>query len=353
MRFPGRHRRAAGVAAAVIAAALTGACSSSTDTDTAETTTAGAADASAFPVTIASTLGSATMTEVPQRVVTLGWGSESAALALGVVPVGMQDMTSDTGSDDGVLPWARARLEELDPDAEPVLFPASSKEIPFEQIAALEPDVILAVHSGLSQEQFDTLSAIAPTVAYPERRWATSWEDQITTVGQALGRTAQAGELVTETRELLADTAAEHPEFAGRTVAFGSATETGSYNFYFDTDPRLKMLSALGFTIDPLAVGLRESSDQTKFAAPVSMELLPGYDPDVLLAWYLTPQLQEEVQESSLFAGLRAVRDGSYVALTEPPVVFASSSPDVLSMPWLLDTLVPMLSDAANSAAGD
>lgn len=110
------------------------------------------------------------------------------------------------------------------------------------------------------------------------------------------------------------------------------------------------MLASLGFTVDPLAQKLRESSDQTKFAAPVSMELLPTYNPDVLLAWYLSPELQNEVQSNPLFAGVKAVRDNAYVGLTDPPLVFASSSPNVLSVPWLLDKLLPQLSQAANNA---
>ena len=40
--------------------------------------------------------------------------------------------------------------------------------IDFDAIAALNPDVILGVYSGLTQEDYDKLSEIAPTVAYPE-----------------------------------------------------------------------------------------------------------------------------------------------------------------------------------------
>lgn len=87
--------------------------------------------------------------------------------------------------------------------------------------------MILAVHSGVNQEQFDKLSAIAPTVAYPERRWATSWEDQITTVGKALGRSAQAEALVTQTQDTLAQAKSQHPEFAGKTVPSAAAPSRG------------------------------------------------------------------------------------------------------------------------------
>lgn len=324
-------------------ALMTGACGNKTGDDDAPTRSA-TADSSAFPITIDSALGSATIEASPQRVVTLGWGSEDAALALGVVPVGVQDI--QPGSGDGLLPWSRARLEELDPGAEPTFL---SPEVSFEQIAGLEPDVILAVHSGLSQEQFDTLSSIAPTVAYPERSWATSWEDQISTVGKALGRNAQAAELIESTQRVIADAKDAHPEFAGKTAAFGSATETGSYNFYFDTEPRTKLLQALGFTVDRLAQQLREANDETAFSAPVSMEILPMYNPDVLVAWYLSADFQNEVENNPLFASMGAVVDNSYVPITDPSLVFASSSPNVLNMSWLLEQLLPRLSAAAKN----
>ncbi|AQA21019.1 periplasmic binding family protein [Rhodococcus sp. MTM3W5.2] len=348
MGSTGKFWRRAGFAAMAVTTLMAAACGESASEGAGSTSSPqDQADASAFPVSIPSALGAADIPAVPQRVVTLGWGSDDAALALGVVPVAVQNMKSDTGTDDGILPWSRSRLRELDPAAQPTMLTASSKEIPFEQIASLRPDVILAVHSGLNQEQFDTLAAIAPTVAYPGRRWATSWEDQITTVGKALGRSERAQDLVTQSRELLTEVKAQHPEFAGKTAAFGSATEAGSYNFYFDTDPRLTLLESLGFDADPLARQLREGSDQTKFSAPVSLELLPNHDPDVLVAWYLSPELRSGIESNPLFAGLGAVGGNSYVPLTDPPLVFASSSPNVLSIPWLLDQLVPRLSEAA------
>ena len=42
--------------------------------------------------------------------------------------------------------------------------------IDFEAVADTQPDVILASYSGLTQEEYDTLSKIAPVVAYPELR---------------------------------------------------------------------------------------------------------------------------------------------------------------------------------------
>ena len=51
--------------------------------------------------------------------------------------------------------------------------------LPFDQIADTQPDVILAAYSGLTQEDYDTLSKIAPVVAYPDVAWGTSYQDMI------------------------------------------------------------------------------------------------------------------------------------------------------------------------------
>ena len=56
------------------------------------------------------------------------------------------------------------------------------------RLQALKPDVILAVQSGLTADQYAQLTKIAPTVAQPGRNWQTSWQDQTTLVGKALGR---------------------------------------------------------------------------------------------------------------------------------------------------------------------
>lgn len=104
-----------------------------------------------FPVTVHMALGSATVPRRPQRVVTIGWGSQDAALALGVVPVGMEDFSGDCGCGNGLLPWDATKLAALH-GKRPVLLNTVTA-MPYERIAALHPDVILAVDSGVTAAQ--------------------------------------------------------------------------------------------------------------------------------------------------------------------------------------------------------
>jgi len=289
-------------------------------------------------VTIDTALGAVTIPKKPERVVTLGWGSQDVALALGVVPVGMQDMTGNTGDDTGILPWDAPKLK----GATPELIPSSSSDVPVEQIAALAPDVILAVNSGLTEEQYAQLTKIAPTVAYPGKPWLTSMADQTEMVGKALGLSAEAAALQAEVDATVAKAKGDHPEFAGKTIAFGSGTTADSYNVYLQSDSRVTLLQRLGFTISPAL-----PTEAPSFAAQISLEKLDTIDSDVLVAWYLSDEVKQKLEASPLFGSIPAVKAKGYVPLTDPAMVYATSSVTVLSLPWMLERYLPLLSAAA------
>ncbi|MDO5082058.1 MAG: hypothetical protein Q4D89_01485 [Arachnia propionica] len=62
-------------------------------------------------MTITHVFGETTITERPQRVVTLGWYSQDVVAALGVVPVGVEDFTWGTVKE--YLPWFKDKVAEL------------------------------------------------------------------------------------------------------------------------------------------------------------------------------------------------------------------------------------------------
>src|SRR5690606_32626896 len=119
--------------------------------------------------------------------------SEATLLELGVVPVGINASTF-AGDDEGRLQWNTEKIEELGGE-EPALI-NTDDGVPAEEIAALEPDLILAVQSGIEENEYERLSAVAPTVAYLDRPWMTPWQDEALTVGRALGREDDAQQVV-------------------------------------------------------------------------------------------------------------------------------------------------------------
>ena len=54
----------------------------------------------------------------------------------------------------------------------------------------------LAAYSGLTQEEYDTLSKIAPVVAYPRVAWQTYWREQVTINAEAMGMKDEGEALV-------------------------------------------------------------------------------------------------------------------------------------------------------------
>ena len=76
-----------------------------------------------------------------------------------------------------------------------------SAGIPFDAIAATSPDLILGLSSGVSKEDYDKLSKIAPVVAYTTAPWGPPWQEQLTMIGTALGRSAAAATLLADTTE--------------------------------------------------------------------------------------------------------------------------------------------------------
>ncbi len=131
-----------------------------------------AAVAQDFPITIDHAFGQTVIAQRPERVATVAWANHEVPLALGVVPVGFAAAGFGDEDGDGLLPWVAARVDDLGADTPPLFDEGDG--IDFEAVAATQPDVILAAYSGLSRSDYDTLSMIAPVVAYPASPWSTS-----------------------------------------------------------------------------------------------------------------------------------------------------------------------------------
>lgn len=338
-----RVRGLAALATAAVAALLLAGCSAGTPASAGAGGDTGSSSDGAFPVTIPSALGDAVIPSAPKRIVTIGWGSADTVVALGSTPVGVEAATWG-GDKDEYFPWVRDAIEKKG-DALPktiTVYP----EIDVEAVLALKPDLILAPQSGVTADDYATLSAIAPTVAYPTEAWRTTWDDQIRIIGKALGKSTQAAGLITDITGELADAAAEHPEFAGLDFAYVYAAEPGQLALYQGGDPRVDLITGLGLTPDTTvsAVPLTPGS----FSSTVGLEradLLK--DTDVLFTWFNDEANQKQIEAQPLFAKIPAVERGSYVPSVDNQLGMASSMLTPLSVPWALEKYVPMIAKAA------
>jgi iron complex transport system substrate-binding protein len=295
----------------------------------------------AFPVTVEHALGSTTVEAEPTRIVCLGWGSQDALWALGLQPVGVPEVTYG-GLDDGTYPWWEGHF-----DAETTQFlpNPTSGEVPFEQITALAPDLVLAVYSGITTDDYATLSRIAPTLAYPDEPWLTTWQDQATMIGRAVGKAEQAQALVADLEDDLATRATEHPALQGKTITYISADPTTLY-VYLPGDPRVDMLHEFGLVDAPGVLALAET-EQT-FYAEVAKERVRDVDSDLVIGYGMT---RDELRADPVYATMPAVAADAVAWLEDQSLVSATSA-TVLNIPWQLDRLLPLLDAAASNAQG-
>ncbi|MEN0130465.1 MAG: ABC transporter substrate-binding protein [Brevundimonas sp.] len=340
MSHPRKLRTVLAAAVAVAALALAG-CSSSSNDDEAAPSTSASAD-SAFPVTLKDALGETTITKKPKRIVTIGWASQDVVAALGTVPVATTDFT--WGTVDKYLPWFKDTIEKLGGPLPEIVKYAENDEVNYEQVLGLDPDLILAVHSGITENEYKKLSEIAPTVAYAKAPWTSDWKELTKTIGTAMGESAKAEQLVDQTDAEIAKAAAAHPEFKGVKFTYGWFLADGAtaLDLYVPQDPRVQLMEQLGFVSSPQVVELGKTA--TGFYSSVSLEKLDTIESQFHLAWVNAPGDVDNTVKNPLVAKWAPIAKGSYYFMDDQALAWASSQPSVLSIPWQLDTLLPLLS---------
>ncbi|GAB3067742.1 iron-siderophore ABC transporter substrate-binding protein [Nocardioides zeae] len=281
------------------------------------------------------------VTEVPddpQRVVTLGWGSTEAALAVGVVPVAIPNGEGNGGIDDGLHPWVAEFLSDEGLDAPELLSANAGAEPPFEEIASYDPDLILAVEAGLTDTQYERLSEIAPTVAHPGEAWATPWREVITITGDALGEPDRAADVLAQVDAKTEAARRAHPEFAGRSIT-ASAIYDDEFYIFTGSEPRSLLLAQLGFEV--------ESFGQTEPWYELSFEHAGQITSDVLLLYFQTEDEARAFEASAPARLLTQYREGRVATVIGGANVAAVSPPTALSWEWTLDDFTDELSRAA------
>jgi iron complex transport system substrate-binding protein len=289
---------------------------------------------SAFPVTVEHQYGTTTIDAPPQRVVSIGYTEQDALLALGITPVavrywyGPEELT--------VRPWAQPYIEG---DA-PVVLNMPYGGLNYEAILALDPDLISAVTSGITQEEYDLLSAIAPTITQTGDyiNFGMPWQEATQLIGDAVGKSQEAAALVAEVEAMFTDARTRNPQFAGKTVSVTYNFDT--YGFYTAQDSRGRFFTELGFVIpaehDAIAGDL--------FYATISDERMDLLDQD-LIAFVNLQDIEggrEGVESDPLFAQLEAVQDGRVLYMDEV-VENALHFTSPISLPFALEGALPAL----------
>ncbi len=318
---------------------LTAACGSDDAETDAPAGGAAASEQSAFPVTIDHKYGSTTIESAPERVVVVGLREQDALLALGIVPVATTEWYGEHPG--AIFPWAKDKLG----DAELPTVLGYQDGIEIEKVAAQRPDLILGVYSGMTKKEYESLSKLAPTVAQPkgEPDYGSSWQEETLITGEAVGKPAEAQALVDKTEKLVADTAAEHPDFAGKEAAMVSDYQ-GVF-VYGPKDIRSRLLQELGFTYPP---ALADASPD-KFGGQLSDEKLDALDVDALVWFADGDRTEAQIKGDPVYGKLDVAKGDHDVFIRGDDRVYdATSFVSVLSMPTLMKELVPRLAAAVD-----
>ncbi|GAA1167106.1 ABC transporter substrate-binding protein [Ornithinimicrobium humiphilum] len=316
---------------------------------TSDDTAAADGDTGTFPTTVEHAFGETTIESDPQRVVTVGWTDHEIMAALGEVPIAAVKINWG-GNDAGSTDWFDEAVTELGADPADITRYDDSDGIPVDEIAALEPDLIIGSNSGMSQEDYDRLSKIAPTVAYPEQPWSTPWRESVELVGQAIGRPDQAEQAIADTEAAFEATQEKYPQLEGTSFAWGwfTPTDTSTIGLYTVTDLRPQFLTELGMVNSPV---VEELSTAGTFSANLSAEQADTLDADVFVFYVDGEFGAEQVLADPLLSQIPAMANGAYVASADQQAALGMSSPTPLSIPVALETFIPDVAEAAAKAA--
>lgn len=290
-------------------------------------------DSGSGSITVKHVMGETHIDGVPKRIVTLGPQWLDAALALGVTPVGyiVPGMSAGTS-----VPW------------EPKL-PDSAKQITMtgdytEQIAALEPDLILGPSFMVDKNTYEKFSKLAPTIDSLSSAQIDSWQDQVTTLGKVLHKDDEAAKVLADVNGKIDAVAAKHPGLKGKT--FLTCMLTGPSQLMVLADPKdgsAALFERLGLTMPDKIVA--EAPTGGRLA--LSPERLSDLTADLLVCGSM-PALEAKFKELPGYADLPAVRHNG-IAFVDVVAINAINQPTALSVPYVLEKLEPTFANVAGS----
>lgn len=319
------------------------ACSANNSTDEDNTSNTDAD----FPIVVKHAFGETTIEKKPERVVSIGWENQDVALALGVAPVAMSIPAYGLTGDETMRIWTKEKYEALGAEM-PIVF-NDLNELDFEAIEKAKPDIILAAYSGITQEDYDLLSAIAPVIAYADKPFVITWQTQIEQNAKGLGLAKEAEELIEQLEELIDTEVAKYPALEDKTATFAwfNASDTSSFFVYGNADPRSKYLQDMDLELPNEIEKVTEAAGG--FFATISAEQAEILnDTDILVIYGGDEDLLKILQADSVLGKIPAIKNGSVVLLeNDAPVTIAAATPTALSIPYAVEEYVKMIAAAA------
>lgn len=231
--------------------------------------------------TINTKFGAVNVDGAPKRVVTLYEGALDAAIAVGVTSLG----AVNTRSRDGVAEYIQDKVPDI-------AIVGSPREINLEAVIALKPDLILAAPT-MNREQFQLLSAVAPTIVPDVQRYQSdSWKKESLVYAQSMSKTVEMAEViyaVEQQIEALKTKLAPTQNTKGKRTAMIRWMPQGAMLMAPGTFAST-LLTAVGFEITDAGI----IKPGRPHSSPLSQEKLSLIDRD----WLFIATLDEDAQEA-------------------------------------------------------
>ena len=347
-------KRFLGLTAAMLVAvmALTGCTSAPTEPEQPENSTApevsAPAETAEYPIVIKHALGETVIETKPERVAAIGARNEDAMLSLGAAPVGISMNWYGVTDDSGLMPWTVDALKAIGATTEVY---NDLDGLDFEAISNSEPDLILATYSGITAEDYELLTQIAPTVAYPTTPWMTDWRSNTLTNATAVGMAAEGEALVAELEELISAEAAKYPAISGKSAAFLSVdvSDLSTFWLYLPGDSRVDHMTDFGFTMPESVKKIGEGT--TDFAIQFSAENVEQLSDIDVIVLYGDESTLEALQADKLMGTIPAIQRGSVALIADNTPMAAASTPSALSIPACAAGMAELFGAAAEKVA--
>lgn len=300
---------------------------------------------SKYPLKIKNKFGTTVIKQKPKRIATIQWGNQDVSLALGVVPVGFSAANFGVKDNSGLLPWTKKKLDQLD-EKNPNVY-KDTDGLDFEAIADSKPDVILAAYSGITKEEYKTLSKIAPVVAYPKSAWTTSWKEQIHLDSKGMGMEKQGDKLIKQTEQKINTGVKKYPQLKGKTVTWVnfSAKDLSKFQIYTSADPRPALLKEFGLNYPENIT--REIKSKNSYSKDFSSEKASVLNDTDIIVGYGDKKLYQALKNDPVLGQVPAIKRGSVAFIDSDSPIVAAGTPTPLSISYTLNEYLSLLGKAA------
>lgn len=284
-----------------------------------------------YPVSIEHKFGTTVVTQKPKRVISISFIGHDFLLALGVKPFALRPWYG--GNEFGVWPWAENALGNAKPQV-------MRGEIDIEKIALLEPDLIEAQWSGMTEREYSILSKIAPTIAAEKGAsdYGSSWSHMLLQLGLATDNAENARAIIKDINQKFKEIRGRFPQWEKATTAVSWAGTVGAYT---SKDIRGQFMEKLGFQIPKNIDELRGGN---AYFNPIPLEDFSFLDQDVVI-WLDTGGSVSKLKSLSLRFTMDAYKQGREI-YADPLLSSAFSHSSPLSISYVLEKLIPLIEQA-------